>query len=138
MYGIQYNDTPAELDYKTTEIYKIDTNLDIGFIKSPAAVKAVAVGDSSNLKIGQKIITISSPGGLKNQISEGTISGLSNDIDGQTVQVKASLDKGSSGSGIFNVKGELIGIVAAMPEGNNDYHYVIPINSIKPLIENLK
>lgn len=137
MYGVQYNDTPAGLDHKVTETCSINTNLDIGFIKSPVVVKGVKMGDSMKLLIGKDIITISSPGGLKNQILEGTISGLSDDIDGQTIQINADLDRGSSGGGVFNMNSELTGIIVSMPLDNKSFHYVIPINDIKPLLQNL-
>lgn len=138
MYGIQYNDTQAEVDYKTIERYSVETSLDIGFIRSPVKGKAAKLGDSSKVIMGQKVLAISSPGGLKNNISEGYISGLSDDKDGQTIQINADINKGSSGGGLFNIGGELTGVIANMLADDKNYHYVIPINNIKPLIEKLK
>lgn len=138
MYGIQYNDTSSEMNYTATQSYSINTNLDIGFLKSPMPGKAVKIGDSSKLRIGQDVVIISSPGGLKNNITKGIVSGLSDQKDGQIIQVNADISRGASGGGIFNMNGELIGILAAGLTEDMKYNYVIPINSIKPLIEGLK
>lgn len=138
MFGIQYQDTAAGIDYKTTEILPIDTNLDIGFIKSPMPAKAVKIGDSDKLLIGQDIVTISSPGGLKNNVTKGIVSGLSDQKNGQTIQVNADIGKGASGGAVFDMNGELIGIIAAGLAEDMKFNYTIPINSIKPLLDNLK
>lgn len=138
MYGIQFNDTPAGLDYKVTETYTVNTNLDIGFIKSPVNVATVEIGDSDETSIGQDVIAISSPGGLKNNTAKGIVSGLSDDIDGQTMQINADINRGSSGGGIFNMQGELIGIVCSGLDEDYRYNYVIPINNIKPLLDKIE
>lgn len=138
MYGIQYNDTPAGINYKVTERYAVDTDLDIAFIKSPVRAKSASIGDSNKAKRGQEIAVISSPGGLKNQITEGYISGLSDDNDGQTIQINADINRGSSGGGLFDMSGDLIGINANMLADEKGYHYVIPINDITPLLGQIK
>lgn len=97
MYGIQYNDTPAELDYKVTERYSLDTDLDIGFIKSPVTIKAVKIGDSDNLKIGKKLVSISSPKGIKNTIDECLFSGFIDLTDNNMTQRYVSVSEKRNG-----------------------------------------
>ena len=142
MYGIQYNDTSAGLDYKVNERYTVDTNLDIGFIKSPVTIKAVKIGDSDNLKIGEKLVSISSPKGIKNTIDECLFSGFidltDNNITQRYISIsESSMVEGSSGGAVFNIKGEVIAIGrGGFNESKNEN--AIPINDIKPLLEKLK
>lgn len=138
MFGIQYNDTPYGGEYITAERYSVSTDLDIGFIKSPMNIDTIKIGNSDKVTIGQEVIAIGSPGGLKNQISEGKITGLSDDESGKTIQVNSNIKDGSSGGGLFNMQGELIGIVKSSLTENEAYSFVIPINSIKPFIDKLK
>ena len=140
MYGIQYNNTQTGLDYKTIERYSIDTTLDIGFIKSPVTVKAVKIGDSDKIISGQKIITIGSPIGYKNTVSEGLIASteLREKSDGKYIQASIELKSGTSGGGMFNVNSELIGITTMASNDDKKIGFVVPINDIKPLLEKLK
>lgn len=142
MYGIQYYDTPAGLDYKTTETYKIDTNLDIGFIKSPVSKKAVKIGDSDKLKVGEKLINISSPKGIINVVDECTFSGIKTLEDNGQIKnyiylSDSTMDYGSSGGAVFNMRSELVAINQG---GYNEMesNHSIPINDIKPMLDKLK
>lgn len=139
MYGIQFNDTPSDREFRTTKRYTINSSLDIAFLESPVPTNnVVTLGDSSTLNIGEKIFTISSPGALKNNISEGMISGLTDYKDGNSIQITAKAGGGSSGGGIFSLNGDLIGIYVSNLAASNDYHFVVPINNIKPILEQIK
>jgi S1-C subfamily serine protease len=70
-------------------------------------------GDSDLLKIGDQVYALGTPNGLEATYSEGTVSNPSRQVDGQTlIQFSAPISPGSSGGGLFDLEGEVIGITA--------------------------
>ena len=92
----------------------------------------IQIGNSDNLKIGQKIYAIGNPLGLENTISEGIISGLRPLEKNQRefIQITASISHGSSGGAVVNSFGELIGISSMSFTGGQNLNFAIPINDI--------
>ncbi|HQB33018.1 MAG TPA: trypsin-like peptidase domain-containing protein, partial [Erysipelotrichaceae bacterium] len=91
---------------------------DIAVIKIDAqGLKAVTIGDSSQIKVGQICIAIGNPlGTLGGTVTDGIISALSREItiDGQKMnllQTNTAISPGNSGGGLFDVAGNLIGII---------------------------
>jgi len=73
----------------------------------------VAIGDSSRMNKGDRVYAISSPLGIQNTVSEGLISNYTTEGGTRYFQINAPIDHGSSGGGLFNEYGELIGITAS-------------------------
>lgn len=63
-----------------------------------------------SLAIGEKVYTLGSPLGLENSLGEGIISGLRNAKERHLIQTTAQISPGSSGGGLFDAAGNLIGI----------------------------
>ncbi len=78
----------------------------------------VKIGDSDKVKIGDQIFVIGAPYGLERSLSVGYISGRyggkkhGNDLIPELFQTDAPINEGSSGSPMFNMKGEVVGIVS--------------------------
>jgi S1-C subfamily serine protease len=108
-YRIIYNDgttTTAKLvkDNPATDIAVLDP------VKED--VKPVKIGDSDEIKVGDKVFVVSSPKEKKNVVTEGKVLYLQT-LKGNThIMTNAKSEVGSSGGGLFNSNGELIGIVA--------------------------
>jgi S1-C subfamily serine protease len=62
------------------------------------------------LKVGEQVFTIGSPSGLESTLGQGIISGLRRDGVRRLVQTTAPISPGSSGGGLFDRSGNLIGI----------------------------
>ena len=84
--------------------------------KNPTVVK---LGDSDKAKIGEQIFIIGSPYGIAQSLSVGYISGRhtgNNFSDGlnkiEYFQTDAAINQGNSGGPMFNMKGEVIGVVS--------------------------
>jgi serine protease Do len=98
-----------------------DAKTDIAVLKIKPSEKLVPVvfGNSDNIAVGEKAIVIGNPlGELGGTVTDGIISALDREIriSGQTMtllQTNADINPGNSGGGLFNTKGELIGIVNA-------------------------
>jgi S1-C subfamily serine protease len=93
---------------------------------------AIKIGNSDNLKIGQRVYAIGSPLGFENTISEGIISGLRNYdvLQRDFIQITASISSGSSGGAVVNDKGELIGISTLTAKEGQNINFAIPINDV--------
>ena len=73
-YAVIYDD--MDKGYYVEKHIDIDTDLDIGLLKAPVINFAVKLGDSDKVEIGQPVVSISSPGGVKNLVYDGKITGL--------------------------------------------------------------
>lgn len=101
-----------------------DEDADIAVIKIEATNLTPAVwGSSEDLVAGEQIVVVGNPlGKLGGSIATGIVGALSRDItiDGvkmNLIQLDAHINPGNSGGGVFNLKGELVGIVNAKSYG---------------------
>lgn len=124
-----------------------DSKVDIALLKIDAKDLPVAIlGDSSELSVGSKAVIIGNPlGTLGGSVTEGIISALDRaiEIDGKTMhlmQTDAAVNPGNSGGGMFDGQGTLAGIVVAKSssEGVDNIGFVIPINDVISVIDDLK
>lgn len=91
---------------------------------------AVALADSDQLSVGQKVYALGSPRGLELTLSDGLISALRRDEDDQLVRIQTSapISHGSSGGGLFDGGGRLIGITTSGVDDAQNLNFAIPIN----------
>ncbi|MEF9975465.1 MAG: trypsin-like peptidase domain-containing protein [Oscillospiraceae bacterium] len=120
------------------KVMGVDAKTDIAVIKVDAkGLPAATIGNSDNLIVGEETVVIGNPmGTLGGSVTNGIISALNRDIvvGGQTMnllQTNAAVSPGNSGGGLFNGKGELIGIVNAKSAGTGSegIGFAIPINT---------
>ena len=110
---------PASLRYQ--DIDRDLCQLDVtGFKGLPATITI------SKLKTGQRVYAIGAPQGLELTISEGLISSL-RDLDGaQYIQTTAAISPGSSGGGLFDENGQLIGITTFYFAEGQNLNFALP------------
>jgi serine protease Do len=96
------------------------------------------VGTSSDLMIGETVITIGNAFGYENTVSVGIISSLHRDVtlsDEQVyrnlIQTDAGINPGNSGGPLININGELIGINVAVRAGAQRIGFALPIDEVK-------
>ena len=123
-----------------------DSKSDIAVIKIDAEnLTAAVVGDSSLLQVGELAVAIGNPlGELGGTVTDGIISALDREItiDGVNMtllQTNAAINPGNSGGGLFNGRGELIGIVNAKSSGTDieGLGFAIPINDAMSVFDDL-
>ncbi len=103
------------------------------------------LGESSSLTVGEEVVAIGNPlGQLGGTVTNGIVSALDREIeiDGVTMrllQTNAAVNPGNSGGGLFNMYGELVGIVSAKSSASNTegLGFAIPIDHAKEIIEEL-
>ncbi len=116
-----------------------DEEGDIAVIKiEPKETLTVApLGYSGALALGERVLAIGNPlGELGGTVTDGIISATqrANRVDGITmtlIQTNAAINSGNSGGGLFNLAGELIGVVNAKisAEGVEGLGFAIPIDT---------
>jgi len=122
------------------EIIDIDHKRDIAVIKIKALnLPVVRLGDSDKVRTGEQVFTIGNPEGLESSISKGIISARRRSVQGRELgyecfQITTPISLGSSGSPVFNMDGEVIGIVTSLFEEGQNLNFAVPINYAKPMI----
>lgn len=98
---------------------------------------AVTVGDPEELKIGARVYAIGSPRGLEQTISDGLLSGVRKNASGSftALQVTVPISPGSSGGGLFDTRGRLIGITTFMLKESQNLNFAMPANWIAEVPE---
>jgi serine protease Do len=133
------------------EVVARDPRNDIAFIKvsdkKGKTLKAAALGDSTTLKVGEKVIAIGNAlGEFQNTVTSGIISGYGRDITAGSgsgsesltnlIQTDAAINMGNSGGPLVNLSGEVIGINTAITGSSSGQSlgFAIPVNDIKAQI----
>lgn len=132
-----------------------DADNDIAVIKIEAkGLTPVILGDSKNMYVGEGVVTIGNPlGELTFSLSDGVVSALDRSItisDGKKMtmlQTNCTINSGNSGGPLFNLYGEVIGIVSAKYSSSSDpfsntatvegLGFAIPMNNVKDMITDL-
>lgn len=132
-------------EYKATVVGS-DARTDIAVLKVDAKnLKTVTIGNSDELVVGELAVVIGNPlGKLGGTVTNGIISALEREIslDGtkmNLIQTNADINPGNSGGGLFNHKGELVGIVVAKSSGLDieGLGFAIPVNDVKEVINDI-
>ena len=141
--------TIDDKDYTATLVGE-DTTSDVAVIKIDATgLTPATVGDSDNLKVGQSVMAVGNPlGELGGTVTGGMISALNRSVTIQgtsstntmsLIQMDASVSPGNSGGGLFNMNGELIGLVNAKSSSSDaeGLGFAIPINDAIKVAQDL-
>jgi len=133
------------------EVVGTDTRSDLAVIKIDAKdLQPALLGDSDALRIGEWVLAIGSPfsESLDHTVTAGIVSakgrsGVINNVNYESfIQTDAAINPGNSGGALVNIRGELVGINAAiatsgMSQGNLGIGFAIPINLAKKVMTDL-
>ncbi|AJC26158.1 trypsin-like peptidase domain-containing protein [Bacillus velezensis] len=119
-------------------------------ISSSNVKKAASFGDSSKLRIADKVIAIGNPLGqqFSGTVTQGVISGLNRTVDAVTsqgtvemnvIQTDAAINPGNSGGPLINSSGQVIGInsMKVSENGVESLGFAIPSNDVEPIVDQL-
>lgn len=117
-------------------------NKDLAFlrIQGRRSFPYIRLGDSSTVRVGQRVLAIGSPFGLDGTLTTGIVSRI--DKARGLIQTDAAINPGNSGGPLLNTRGELIGINRSIinPVGASSagISFAVPVNIIKQEIANLR
>lgn len=94
-------------------------------VKAPPA----RLGDTTSLEVGDPIYAIGAPRGLSFTLSDGLISGMR----GEVLQITAPISPGSSGGGLYNSMGELVGVTTLYIQESQQINFALPVEWVLEL-----
>jgi len=129
----------------TGKVIGRDPKTDLALLKVDATgLPTIALGDSSQLKVGEPVMAIGNPFGLEQTVTTGIVSATGRVI-GQGpyddfIQTDASINPGNSGGPLINARGQAVGINAAIfsqSGGSVGIGFAIPSNQAKSVVTQL-
>ncbi len=123
-------------EYEAT-VVGADHQTDIAVIKIDAPdLKALELGDSDEVEVGEFVLAVGSPFGLRQTVSFGIISGkgrgdLGLEDYGDFIQTDAAINRGNSGGPLVDVRGRVVGVntaIASRTGGSVGVGFAIPVN----------
>jgi Do/DeqQ family serine protease len=124
-----------------------DPETDVAVLQIKADnLKALPMADSTKLQVGDFVVAIGSPFGLRQTVTSGIVSGLGRQTGVSEggyedfIQTDASINPGNSGGALVNLRGELVGIpsnILSRSGGNIGIGFAIPISLVKGVMGQL-
>ena len=128
-----------------------DASTDLALLKidpSKADGKPLRLGSSGQVRVGEPVIAIGSPFGLRGTVTSGIVSGLGREIQSpngftidDVVQTDAAINPGNSGGPLIDEQGRVIGVnaqIASSSRSNSGVGFAIPIDTAKDVIPELR
>lgn len=110
-------------------------------------LQPIAVGESANLQVGQKVFAVGNPFGLDQTITSGIISALGREIKAITgrkirrmIQTDAAINPGNSGGPLLDSAGRLIGVNTAIYSPSGTYAgvgFAVPVGEVNRVVPQL-
>jgi serine protease Do len=137
----------------TARVLGSDPPTDVAVVridKPPGDLQTVTLGDSDRVRVGDYVLAIGNPLGLGQTVTMGIVSAKNRvigeklgDIDPRYedfIQTDAAINQGNSGGPLFNFRGEVIGINAAIinPGIAMNVGFAIPINIARQIAEQIR
>jgi S1-C subfamily serine protease len=143
----------------TAKLIGTDPYSDLALIQvtlEPAKLFPLPLGDSDQVKVGQRVIAIGNPFGLVGTMTVGIVSGKGRTLpaDGPSgsstrfsnpdiIQTDAAINPGNSGGPLLNSVGEVIGVNSAIRtdgtnRANSGVGFAVPVNTVKRVVQQLQ
>ncbi|MGH2978829.1 MAG: S1C family serine protease [Solirubrobacterales bacterium] len=146
---VRFGEDGDPVDAKVTGT---DPSTDLALLKidpGDADGRPLRLGSSSQVRVGEPVIAIGSPFGLRGTVTSGIVSGLGREIQSpngftidEVVQTDAAINPGNSGGPLIDERGRVIGVNAQIASSgtrsNSGVGFAIPIDTAKEVIPELR
>lgn len=133
------------------DIAVLETEVNEDYFGADGVMTEAVFGDSDKVTVGEKTYAIGNANGDGVSVTSGALSveceyismsspaGTGERIEFRVMRTDTAINHGNSGGGLFNAKGELIGINNAknVEEETDNIGYALPINNVKRVVENI-
>lgn len=149
-YTTCYVTLPNGKSYKANVVWS-DSDIDLAIVKINAKnLNYVTFGNSSNVRVGEKVYAIGNPIGYEFQrtVTSGIVSAVNRTITIEEenkssymedlIQTDATINPGNSGGPLINSQGEVIGINSVKITSAEGIGFAVPINTVKAIVEKFK
>lgn len=103
-----------------------DKEFDLCSLRVTGLSAPLAKFGTGDVRVGQPVYAIGAPQGLELTLSEGIVSSLRETTRGTLIQTTAPISPGSSGGGLFNASGQLVGIVTFQHKTGQNLNFAVP------------
>ena len=141
---------------ESADLIGADVDADLAVIKVdelPGGVEPLPLAEPGNLRVGQFVAAIGNPFGEQGSMSLGIVSGLDRSLRSQreggvgsqyslpeVIQTDAPINPGNSGGPLLNLKGEVVGVNAAirtLTGTNSGVGFSIPVDAVRQIVPSL-
>src|SRR3954452_12932966 len=156
-YHVVHGASAIQVSFSNNERYRAklvgsDASTDIAVLKvdvKASALKALPLGNSDGVRVGDQVIAIGNPFGLDRSVTAGIVSAVQRRIEApnqlsitHVIQTDAALNHGNSGGPLLDAQGRVIGVNAqietgGVSQGNVGIGFAIPINTVKDVVAEL-
>jgi S1-C subfamily serine protease len=156
-YHVVHGAAMIQVSFSNNERYRAhlvgsDPSTDIAVLKvnvQASALKALPLGNSDAVRVGDQVIAIGNPFGLDRSVTAGIVSAVQRRIEApnnlsiaHVIQTDAALNHGNSGGPLLDAQGDVIGVNAqietgGVSDGNVGIGFAIPINTVKDVVAQL-
>lgn len=127
--------------FDAVSVLAFDDRKDLAIIKIAGFdLPTVELGNSNDVRSGERVVVIGSPRGLQGTITTGVVSAVRDDPAGagfKLIQTDASVNPGNSGGPLLNDRGQVIGVVTWKLRGSEGLNFAVPINYLRGMLEDL-
>jgi serine protease Do len=138
-----YHQTSGQLDretYKQVKIIAINKFHDLALLriedKNTPKFKAITLGSSDALNVGDGVFAIGSPLGLERTVTQGILSTKTRQLEGELyLQTSTQINPGNSGGPLFNLAGEVVGVTNMKITFGEGLGFAIPVELVKSFLD---
>jgi serine protease Do len=138
-----YHQKEGQLDrktYKQVRIVALNKFADLALLKvedkDAPRFKYVPLGSADALSVGERVFAIGSPLGLERTVTEGILSTKTREVGGSLyLQTTAQINPGNSGGPLFNLSGEVVGVINMKVSAGEGLGFAIPVESVKLFLD---
>ena len=132
----QRNGELERRNYKQVRIVAMNKFQDLALLKvdekDTPKFAYVALADSDNLSVGERVFAIGSPLGLERTVTEGIVSTKTRQMQGELyLQTTAQINPGNSGGPLFNMRGEVVGVTNMKVAFGEGIGFAIPMDTVR-------
>ena len=118
----------------SARVLRVDRAHDLCLLTASIPRSAVSLRASNALRVGERVYAIGAPEGLELTLSDGLIAALRQVSDALIIQTSAPISHGSSGGGLFDASGHLVGITTSQIVNGQNLNFAMPTEWLAGLI----
>ena len=128
-YRVRYKGRDYAAQMRFSDWNRDVCSLSVSGLKAPKVV----LGSTASLKVGAQVYAIGTPEGLELTLSEGIVSSLRTVEGGTYIQTTAAISPGSSGGGLFDDHGKLLGLTSFFVTNGQQLNFALPVEWVEAL-----
>lgn len=132
--------TLGETTFTDVEVMAADLRTDLAILRLPEPLPGglTLVSGIDDVHLGEQVVTLGNPRGLRGTLSHGVVSTVQREMDGvdfDPIQTTASISGGSSGGPLLNMRGQVIGVTSFTYKEGQNLNFAVPADHVRELLK---